>query len=212
MDWGQSLINQILICLDALAFIFYLNRFIGLVPFLAGGIFRSSPLEHLEDSVSYTRDRNSVAVIALPALALIFSRYGVYLPSFMEALSPGLDTLVILGVLVVFIALREILVHAAAPSRGDRENYLLSARTLYDYIIISAAILLSEVGICAVFGLKDLTVRNIVTWSGIVVYFLFLSRRTQILRNSCSLFTAFLYLCSLELIPVGALVASEILF
>ena len=210
MDWGASLINRIAICADAVLFIFFLNRFISIAPFLFEGLLRSRRLEHLEDSVSRTRDRNSVAAISLPALALLFSRYDIYSPSFMDGFTPGERTLTLLGVLVLTLILREALIRVLAPSRGDRENYMLSARVIYDFLITGTVILAAVAGLGAIFGIKDLIVRGILFWTGIVIYFLFLLSRTQILRNSCNQFAAFLYLCTLELIPAGTLVATGI--
>ena len=212
MEWDQCLVNRILICLDAVSMIFLLEGFMGLVPYLARGFFHPRQLIHLEDSVSRTGDRNILAAVAVTALALVCSRYGLYSPDFLEEIGPGYDTLVILGVLTGWILLRYVLVLLLAPSRGGRDNYMQSARLLYDFLISGTAVLLLEVLLCVIFGLNDLTVKSILLWSGAVIYFLFIVRRFQILTNSCNQFAAFLYLCTLELVPAGAVVASGLVF
>lgn len=211
LAWGDSLVNCILISAEAILLVLFLNALIGILPFLLGGVFRWKELVNLEDSMRLARDRNILSLISLPALALVMSRYGLWHIAWLDSLSPGLDTLVILGVLIVVLLLRRTLVLALAP-HGGRDNYMLSARVLYDFSIILALLLCATVGILAIFGVNDLAVRKILYYVAGLVYLIFLVRRVQILRNSCAQFTAILYLCSLELIPAGLLVVSGLLF
>ena len=55
-------------------------------------------------------------------------------------------------------------------------------------------------------------IRKILLYEMAVVFTLFMIRRTQILSNACNQFTAFLYLCGLEILPAGLLVVSALVF
>lgn len=204
--------NMVATSLAAILFIFYLNQFLGLLPSLAGGITRWHPLASLEDSVRLTRDRNAVAVVAFLALSLVVSRYKVYDAGFLEDFSPGVRTLLTMAVMLGAFLVREVLVRVLAPRRSNRENYMLSSRVIYDFVIITAAILCASAGICSIFKANDLAVRTVLLWETGVLFALFSLRRSQILRNSCQELTTFLYLCTLELIPAGLLVASALVF
>lgn len=212
MLWSASVLNDVLVSLTALLLILYLNRLLGVAPSLLAGFLRWKELVNLEDSVRLTRDRNVLAGIALLALSLLMSRYGLLRYAFMDSLSPGLQTLVVLGVLLAFLLLRAILVYALAPRRGGRETYMLAQRVLYDFIILAAIVMALTAGLLSVFGVNTMSVNRVLLYEGGVLYALFLIRRTQILLNSCNQFTAFLYLCSLELIPASLLIASSFVF
>ena len=211
-EWSASVVNMTVVSLTVIFAIFYMNQFLGLLPYLADGVLRWHPLVSLEDSVRLTRDRNAVAVVAFVAVCTVFSRYDVYDAAFLDGFSPGVRTLLVMATLVGVILLREALVHIAAPRKGNRENYMVAARSLYDFIIIGTVLGCATSGICSIFGAKDLTIRSVLLWESGLVFALFALRRSQILRNSCPELTTFLYLCTLELIPAGLLVASALVF
>ena len=58
---------------------------------------------------------------------------------------------------------------------------------------------------------EEVTVKSAILWLSAGIYGLFLIRKIQIFTSNCSVFTAFLYLCALEIIPTGTLVVSAII-
>ena len=209
-EWGSSVLNMVAVSMAVIAFIFYMNRLLGLVPYLFDGILRSSPLANIEASVRLTRDRNALAGIAVFALCLLASRYDVYDADFLVIFQPGIKTLVVTGVLLGALLLRVALVHLCAPRR--RDNYIFAASTLYDFLIVGALLCGIAAGLLAIFGANDTAIRTVMIYVSGLVWGLFLIRRTQILGGSCSLPMTILYVLILEIIPAGALVASAILF
>ena len=211
-EWGDSLANCILISLTAVLFILYMSRLLALLPFLGGGLTRWNDLANIEDSMGRTRDRNALAAISVLAIGLLASRYCLYYPRFIRGMEPGVRSLVTIGVITAVLLLRAALVHACVPRRGGRDNYLLSQRTLYDFVIIWALGGGATAGTLYIFRANILTVRVVMLVCAGLLWLIFLVRRTQILRNSCSQFTAILYLCTLELIPAALIVVSALVF
>lgn len=208
--WADSPVNGILICVTAVAMVLLLSQLVELLPFLMGGIFRNKPAVDLEDSVRHARDRNALAIAAIPAFVLVVSRFGLYDPDWLADFSAGARTLLLLAVWTAFILLRMVLVSVAWHPRINRETYGLSARTFYNFFILATLLLVLTVGLLTLLGGNPLSIKMICWVEMGLSYLLFLVRRTQILRNSCNQFTAILYLCGLELLPAGLLVASAV--
>ena len=211
-EWGSSVMNMVAVSLVVVAFIFYMNRLLGILPYLLDGVLRSSPLANLEASVRLTRDRNALSIIAFFTICLLASRYDAYTADFLVLFTPGVKTLVIIGISLAAFWMRLALVYLCAPRRSSRENYLLAARTFYDFLIVAAMLLGITAGVLSIFKANDLTVRTVLFYEGGFVLLVFLLRRTQILGNSCGQFMALLYMILLELIPFGALLASALIF
>jgi len=100
----------------------------------------------------------------------------------------------------------------AAPKKFSREVYGLSNRAHYNYFIVLTALMLLTVGILAICKVNDLTIKTIAIYEIALFFVIFGIRKVQILSNSCNHFTAFLYLCSLELLPAALVIASAVLF
>ncbi len=208
--WADSPVNGILICLTAIAMVFLLSQLVELLPYLLGGVFRNKPAVDLEDSVRYARDRNTLAIVSIPAFVLVVSRFNLYDPAWLADFSAGVRTLLTLAVWCGFLLLRAVLVAVAWQPRISRETYGLSARTFYNFFILATLLLVLTVGVLTLVGGNPLSIKMICWVEMGVSYLLFLVRRTQILRNSCNQFTAILYLCGLELLPAGLVVASAL--
>ena len=50
-EWSTSVVNMTVVSLTVIFAIFYMNQFLGLLPYLADGVLRWRPLVSLEDSV-----------------------------------------------------------------------------------------------------------------------------------------------------------------
>ena len=79
-------------------------------------------------------------------------------------------------------------------------------------MIFVAALLLAVIVIARVFGASYVVARISVIVALALSYIVFLIRKTQIMSNACGQVAAFLYLCSLELLPAGLLIASNFVF
>jgi len=188
-------------------FIMFLKQLLAIFPFLFGGLFRWKPLVNLEDSMGMTRYRNSVAGAFVLPFILIASRYELLPIRFAADFEPGLKTLAVLAAFAAYMILRAIAIEVLVPKKISHDTYRLANRTLYDFLILGGLGQFIGVSVGVAFGLNDLTVNRILFYTFVVFFVLFLVRRTQILRNECNQFTAFLYLCALEILPVAIVVA-----
>ena len=67
-------------------------------------------------------------------------------------------------------------------------------------------------GVMSFIEMDETVIRTAMLCVSALIYALFMLRKLQIFASGCSFFAAFLYLCALEILPTGVLVASAIIF
>ena len=203
------LTGTLLVVASILLFFLILRSFLTVLPYLRDTVLRARGSAALENSVKVSRDRNLVAaVFLLPAVLLIF-RYRLYDPSFLQGLGPDLRLGVIAGVFFGYLLLRFLLSRWARPRRRY-DDYQMAYRAGYTFFILLMMLLLATVGILYLAGVDDLVISRFLLVETGIVYLIYVLRRGQILSVSCNPLTTFLYLCGLELLPTGLLVASAV--
>jgi len=212
LGWGDSPINWGLICLFTVLFILYLGRLAELLPYLFTGIGRWKAIVNLEDSMGRMRDRNGVAVIMTIPFCLVCSRFDLLPMKFLSGMSPGLRTLGVVGILLGFFLLRAILIEIVGNGKASRDAFQISNRSAYNFFILATLTMVLATGVMGFAGLDDLTIRRISYY--ILGFFILVNmvRRTQILSNACNQFTAILYLCALEILPLAIFIAAAMVF
>ena len=204
------LTGTLLVVASILLFLLILRSFLTVLPYLRDTVLRARGSAALENSVKVSRDRNLVAaVFLLPAVLLIF-RYRLYDPSFLQGLGPDLRLGVIAGVFFGYLLLRFLLSRWARPRRRY-DDYQMAYRAGYTFFILLMMLLLATVGILYLAGVDDLVISRFLLVETGIVYLIYVLRRGQILSVSCNPLTTFLYLCGLELLPTGLLVASAVI-
>lgn len=206
--WGDNLINLIIVSVCTIMMIFLLGRYVHLFPYILEGVLRPKPIITLEDSVRLTRDRNYISFVSLPVIGTIVSQYDMYNPMFIHNIPMGYRTLAIIGVLALYIAIRRVFILIGFYGKVKKEYYDIANDSLRNFAILLGSVMLTTTILVLPFRLESLTVRNILFYEILCVFAIFLLRRTQILSNGCSHFTAFLYLCALEILPAAILVVS----
>ncbi len=204
------LTGTLLVVASILLFLLILRSFLTVLPYLRDTVLRARGSAALENSVKVSRDRNLVAaVFLLPAVLLIF-RYRLYDPAFLQGLGPDLRLGVIAGVFFGYLLLRFLLSRWARPRRRY-DDYQMAYRAGYTFFILLMMLLLATVGILYLAGVDDLVISRFLLVETGIVYLIYVLRRGQILSVSCNPLTTFLYLCGLELLPTGLLVASAVI-
>ena len=118
----------------------------------------------------------------------------------------------IIGIFIVFILLRKFLEHIWQPKKMNPKTYRTACKSAHTFFSILALLLLATGGVMSFLDVSEEVIKTAMLWISATIYLLFILRKSQIFISSCSFFTTFLYLCALEIIPTGALVASAIIF
>ena len=207
----KSPICDISVLLSLLVIICMLRRILEIFPSLLASLIRWKESVNLFNSVKLSRSINMTALSMVVPFCLAASASRMYCPSFMESMGDDARFGITLGVFTLFIMLRMILERSCAPKRRNHQMYRCACRSSYIFFTLLTILLLVLWGILSVLNVDANTSRDAMLWLSGVIYLIFILRKTQIFTSSCSLFTAFLYLCALEILPVGALVASAVI-
>ena len=203
---------DILALISLMIVITLLRRMVNIFPSLIACLIRSKECFNLEMSVKLRSDRNRLAFAMILPFILVATRFHLYSPVFMDDMDENTRICVIAGVFIIYLLLRTALIYLVRPLRMKSGAYSTANKAAYTFFIILTLILLATGGIMSFMDIDFLTIHNAMIWLSGGIYLLFLLRKCQIFMSSCSIFTAFLYLCALEIFPTGILVVSAIIF
>lgn len=183
------------VALTLIAAVVFLRRELTGVSMSFKSIFNIRRLHSVEENKYYESSCDITFFIAVPVLSLILFRSGLFTASFR----------VIFIVLASFCLLHWSLCRYVAWLRGFREPLLSVSRCARMAVTVVAVLLLPMAGAC--YLSPDIS-RDMIFWYNVsvagAVYIIYLTRTCQILIPSgFSHLFWFLYLCALELIPLG---------
>ncbi len=203
---------DILALFSFLIVLLLLRRLVNVYPSLMACLIRGKESINLEASVKLSLDRDSITYAMIVPFCLVACRYRLYMPSFLEGVSENRLLWIYFLIFAGYVLVRMLVIWLFRPHRMPQKLYRTAGRAAYTFFIILALLLLVTGGVMSFLNFDESTVRLAMLWVSAVIYVLFLIRKTQIFCSSCSVFTAFLYLCALEFIPTGILVVTEIIF
>ena len=210
-DTAGTPVSDAVTLLSLIVAICLLRRIVEILPSLLASLIRWKESINLSNSVKLSRDRQMIALTMVLPFCLIVSESGIYSPSFLESMGGDARFGITCGVFILFLAIRKLLERICAPKRKNMQMYRCACSSSYTFFILLTLLLLTFWGIFSIFGTDFNTSQDAMLWLSGVIYIIFILRKTQIFVSSCSIFTAFLYLCALEILPTGALVASAVI-
>ena len=203
---------SILTLISLLIVLLLLRRLVEVFPSLLACLTRGKESINLEASVQLSRCRDFVALAMIIPFCLTAWKFDLYSPSFMEACNENFQICVIAGVLLALILIRRLLEWICRPHKRDVKTYKTAGKAARTFFCLLTLILLAVGWISSFAGMPEDSIKSAMLWISAIIYLIFILRKMQILAASASFFTAFLYLCALEIIPTGAIIASAIIF
>ena len=203
--WGDCLVNRIAVLVVMALFIVELAELFRLFPPLLRCLSRWKGNLDLEHSVSMARTRNNVALVTALVMCIIADRW-VLTDSSVKASLPAEWRLAFTAALIGgYVVLRQ-LMYLISRFRSRTNEYALCLRhSMYNYqIMLSTLMLLSVIPLLA-FRAPDEIVRIVLLVETAAFTLLYLLRSFQILASRCSNYATILYLCALEILPLGIL-------
>ncbi len=189
-----------------------LKTLVGVFPSLLACLIRWKESVNLDASVQLGRDRDIMALTMALPFCLTVCRFNLYAPGWMEGFGEAGRLGMITGIFSAFILLRKLLEHILQPKKMNPKTYRTACKSAHTFFSILSLLLLAAGGAMSFFDASEEAIKTAMLWISATIYLLFLLRKSQIFISSCSFFATFLYLCALEIIPTGALVASAIIF
>lgn len=210
--WSEAPVNHLLIIFFTVLILFHLRRLVGILPYLLGGMMRWRAIPALETSIRLSRDRNAFALIMAVPFCLVASRFSLCPVRILDTPDPGIKTLLTLAVFAAYALVRQSLIRIVRPRRISSDIYRTANNSGFNFFIITTLLLVFTAGLSRIIAINELITRQILLYEILAVFVVFSIRKTQIMANACNQFTAFLYLCGLELFPAALLVVSATIF
>ena len=189
-----------------------LKRLVNIYPSLMASLIRSKELINLEASVKLARDRDMLALAMVMPFCLVAFRFRLYSPGFLERFTDNQALGFYFLFFAAYLMMRLLSSWLFRPQKMPKKTYAVGNRASYSFFIVLTLVLLAMGGVLELLKVDESVVRSAMLWVSAIIYIIFLLRKTQIFATSCSIFTAFLYLCALEMIPTGILIVPAIIF
>lgn len=189
-----------------------LQRIVNIIPSLVGCLWSGKECVNLENSAKLSGDRDQIAYVLIIPFCLLASFYKLWGPRFLGLVNPTVCFLITCAVALLYVGIK-LLLSATMQPRGLRtKDYQAFNHCFRTFFIIFTIVALATAGIMALFGSDKMEVKNIILWESAGIYFIYLLRKAQIFASSSNLFSTILYLCALEFLPTGLIVASAMIF
>ena len=208
MAWGDYPLKWGLVVAAALALAFAIPSLFRILPHVGKCLSRWRWNLTIEASLQLARTRDTIFLLSIIPCCLIVSRYRLFDPSLFERVGEAWRTLAVVGTALVYHLVRSLLYFAAQARAGSLSTFQTARHSERNYFILTVFFLLAATGVLYAFRAPEETVRRILYGVLGAVYLLFLWRKAEILHSSCNPLSTFLYLCALEFLPTGMLVAA----
>ena len=206
------MLYNILATISLILVILNLRRLIGIFPSLMACLIRAKESINLEASAQLSRDRDLLATLMTIPFILIAWQFRLYDPAFIGNCNEYIGLGITAGVAAAYFMIRKLLEFFLRPSRSGDKNYKTACKTSRTFFALLTILLIATGCLLSFIGLAPQDIRTAMLWISGAIYLMFIIRKTQILVSYTSFFAGFLYLCALEIIPTGALVASAFVF
>ena len=207
---GTPVLMGILVTVFVVLALLLIKNFLHVLPFLWDSVFRARGSVALENNVRVARERNQqVFVLMIPAILFIY-RYRLYDARFLQSLEGNWRLAAVAGVFLAYLLLRFLMYLILKPKRRS-DHYRMAHRAGFTFFILLLLPAILGVIILYFFRANDFIIKSFLYILAALTYLVFLVRKSQILSLSCNPLLTFLYLCGLEILPTGALIATAVL-
>lgn len=209
--WADHPFNSAAVILFTFLALFTLKSFLNILPLLFDSFTRWKGCMTIDSSVRLKSDRNLVGYISILPIALIADRFHLFSAGILDTVPEDWHLAATLGTVIAWLLLRHFFYIICSARARRPETFRTAHSSVFNFIILMAAVMVPLAGIFSFTGISEETERMVLIYAAGFFYLVAILRESQILASFCSQIQTFLYLCALEFIPTGALVAGNIL-
>lgn len=210
--FGSSPLLCVLLVISALVFLCFLRKAVDIIPSQLGALLRSKELVNLENSAMLARDRSVMAIVVMVPFIVLAAGYRLYNPRFLSEITGNAYFFVTAGFFAAYALLHEGAYFVCTPRKLDGRVRKAVRKSAWTFFITATEFSFLLSAILSLFKTPYNSVRAVIIAVIAVLYLIFLVRKGQVLSQGCNFFQTFLYLCALEFLPTGILVASALVF
>ena len=206
------MIFNILALISVIFIVVILKRIAGILPYIVACLSRWKENINIYTSLKLRRDRDIVAIAMIIPFCLLATNFRLIDMEFMSDFTTDARLGITAGILTGYLLLRQSVIAAMRFTKISSTTYYAATSTEHTYFIVLSILLLATGGFLSVIGVNLNAVRIAMFCLSGAIYAAFLFQKLQIFSSSCSFFMSFLYLCALEILPTGVLIASAVIF
>lgn len=210
--WEDSIIISTLIVVCTIIAIINMRNFVILLPSLYESFIRRKGCANMEGKMVLVRARSITGLSLILPFCMVACKYNLLPLDIFEKLSPNLVLAAYVVGFFAYLMFRAILNWQLEPKNRSKDAWNIGHGSAISYFIIMTIFTLIDICILNLLGMDYMFIRKTIYYILGFVYALAVLRRIQILRVSCNSFTIILYLCGLEIFPLGILIASARFF
>ena len=211
LAWSDFPVNTVLIIIATLMMLISLRIFLNIAHLLLDSLTRWKACVNIDASVQLKGDRNTLAFIITLPIALVADRYGLLRAGILDRIPDAWSSPVTLGIILLWLLVKYLAFYFCLLRAPRPETFRTAHTSFFNFWILAGLLMVLTAGIIGFTGIPDEAGRRILLYELAVMYLLAILCKRQILRSYCGPLTTFLYLCALEFIPTGALIAGCIL-
>ena len=211
ITWAEYPANSIGVIVFTVLALITLKTLLSLLPRLLDSLTRWKACMNIDSSIRLKSDRNLLGIIWLLPLVLVADRYGLFTLNLLDGIPAQWHVFGTMGVVVAWLLLRHTIYFLCSLRARRPETFKTAHKALFNHLILLAVLMILTAGVMSFTSVQNHTARAIIMYEAIALYLVSFYREAQILGTFCGHFRTFLYLCALEIIPTGALVAANIL-
>jgi len=206
LPWGEYFLNRAAVVLTVALILIEISDLLRIFPQLARCISRWKGNLEVEHSVSVARTRNTIALPSILIISMLADRFRLINPTFGALVSPSWHLLMTFGIVMLAIFLRW-LFYLCTPLRSTTSEYASTLRHMvFNYLILLSVLMLASALIMMAVKVPPAAVRGVLLAECAIGLLLHLRRASQILSSRYGSLATILYLCALEILPVGILI------
>lgn len=210
-NWTGCTVNTVAVIVLVITGLLVLNSYIRMLPLLTDCLFRWKASIRIDSSIRLKDDRNILALVSLLALVIISDRFSFFSIGMLDSLPQQWSLPGTAAVIIAWVVLRGIC-YFLCSRRAPRPDTFRTAHTSpRNILILAVTLMVFTAGVIILTDIQDEVGRTILMYEAALLYLIAILRERQILVSACNHFLTFLYLCALELLPTGALIAGNIL-
>lgn len=202
--WGSTPLLEILTVLSTVVVILNIRNVISLLPMLIDCLIHWRGCLNIESSVRSIRARDIVAASLILPFCLLCSRYEIICD---PAIGYVRSLLVTTGVFLLWIIVRAALTHIIRPPRRSRDTWASAASSVNSFFVMATMTSLLTCCIMMFLHCEEITIHKAILIIITFFYAVAVIRKAQILGSAYGGLSIILYLCALEIVPTGLLIA-----
>ncbi|MBO4670326.1 MAG: DUF4271 domain-containing protein [Bacteroidales bacterium] len=204
--WGHFLLNRIAVVAVVALMLIEISDLIRIFPQLLRCLSRWKGNVEVEHSVSVARMRNTITLPSVLAIAILANRFRLFNATFMAPVDPEWSLVVSVGIVLAVLFVRWIF-YLCTPLRSRTNELALTLRhVIFNYLILLSVVMLVSALLLMALKVPSTAVRGVLLAECGLFYLLHLRRTSQILSSRYGSLATILYLCALEILPVGILI------